>query len=72
LTAVYSPLIDILVAGIEAVLSLIPVSKTAVTANAAFVSNPHKGRAHVSSVKDSVSQWRAVVKANPALVAASI
>ena len=84
LTAAYSPLIDILVAGIDSVLELLvpkPVttaqasgasllSFAAFAASAARPYNPHKGRAHVKNHKDSKAQWNEYVAAHPELAAA--
>jgi hypothetical protein len=44
LTAVYSPLVDIIVAGIEAVLSVIPVTPAVTRLRGVISSNPHYGR----------------------------
>jgi hypothetical protein len=69
----YASLIGILVAGIDAVLSLL-LPTPAVTANVmtAHAPNPWKGRATVTSAKDSKDQWAAAVKTNPALAAAKL
>lgn len=81
-TAVYSPLIDVLVAGIDAVLTALPVS-TAATISRVGISNaagnPHYGRAslrkphflqsHVGAYK---TQWNDIVNSNPKLSAAKI
>lgn len=77
LTAAYSPLVDILVAGIEAVLAALPTStSTATTATVAL--NPHIGRVVIkhhflhSRVDDFKDAWNAAVKANPSLAAAAL
>jgi len=44
LTAIYSPLVDIVVAGIEAVLAVLPVATGSAKLRAAISSNPHHGR----------------------------
>jgi len=78
-TAVYSPLIDVLVAAIDAVLSLIP--QPSVTANAmAAVPNPHRGRVKLASrsllhptLGGAIKhQWNGVCATSPALAAAAI
>lgn len=74
ITAVYSPLIDILVAGIEAILQALPQSTTAKLSQ-----NQHFGRAtlnkpHIFQNKTSAfkEQWNRAVAANPALAAAKL
>ena len=71
----YASLISVLVAGIVAVLSLLlpaqPVGAIAV-AHTATAPNPFKGRAAVTSAKDSKAQWNLIVSQNPALAAAKI
>jgi hypothetical protein len=74
LTAVYSPLIDILVAGIEAVLAALPASTTAKLSR-----NPHYGhtqlkKPHLLQSKAGAfkQQWNDVVNANPALAKAKL
>jgi hypothetical protein len=86
LTAVYSPLIDVLVAGIDAVLATLP-STAAPVANArtiALTANPHRGRVvlnqpkHVGklSIQSHVAaykaQWNDIAKSNVKLVPAEI
>jgi hypothetical protein len=44
LTAVYSPLVDIVVAGIEAVLAVLPVTPSVTKLRGALDKNPHHGR----------------------------
>ena len=44
LTALYSPLVDIVVAGIEAVLAVLPVGVALPKLRAAISNNPHHGR----------------------------
>jgi hypothetical protein len=69
----YANLIDVLVAGIDAVLALLLPSSTSVKAFAvAAQPNPFKGRAVVKSAKDSKTQWNKIVAANPALAAARL
>lgn len=83
--APYSPLADVLVAGIDAVLALLlpgPAgAPTAVQQQAAEAArlpvgtvspNPHKWRAVVTSAKDSKAQWNFLVAADPRLAAARI
>lgn len=79
LTAAYSPLIDVLVAGIEAVLEVLqPTTATANVASRAVGPNPHMGRATIkphwfeSKVAAFKRQWDAVVDTNPALAKARI
>lgn len=75
LTAQYSPLIDVLVAGIEAVLAALPPS-TAV--NAAVFVSPHVGRVHIkhkmfhSRTAEFKDAWNAAAASNPQLVGATI
>ena len=84
-TAPYSGLADVLVAGIEAVLALLlPPPAGALTGVqqqareaaslpvGAASPNPHKWRASVSSAKDSKTQWNLLVSADPRLAAAKI
>ena len=75
-TAVYSPLIDILVAGIDTVLGLLHPAQPA---SALAGTNSHRGRASLSKphflqtrVGAYKSQWNDAVKANPALAAAKL
>lgn len=76
LTATYSPLIDVLVAGIEAVLVALPTS-TKVSVRA-VTPNPHFGRVLIkhrfahSQTKEFKDAWNAAAKANPALAGATI
>jgi hypothetical protein len=86
LTAEFSPLIDVLVAGIEVALNALWPSSTltaAVTGTSPAIAmkahtlqhvNPHKGRVTLShpSAKAFKAQWNAVAKANPRLAAAVI
>lgn len=75
LTAAYSPLIDIIVAGVEAVLALLP-QQTSLKA----VYNPHIGRArlagqsllHPTRVGAVKAQWNSIVASNRALAPARI
>jgi hypothetical protein len=72
LTAVYSPLIDVLVAGIEAVLALLPVatSRGAQMAMATLAENPHAGRYTLvmhwyhSPAGNLKANWNSVAKAH--------
>jgi len=64
-TEQYAPLIQVLVAGIVAVLGLLPAPQ-GVKAQAMH-SSPYKGAKTVKSVADSKSQWNAICAANPAL-----
>lgn len=43
-TAVYSPLVDIVVAGIEAVLAVLPITPAVTKLRGAISTNPHHGR----------------------------
>lgn len=77
LTEPYSALIDVLVAGIEAVLVALH-GKTA-TPVAMTSAGPHRGRAQLtkphflqSRVTAYGNQWNAIVKANPALAGAEL
>jgi hypothetical protein len=87
LTAVYSPLIDVLVAGIDSVLAALPISTASVAkAHAVLpaVANPHRGRVALAQPKhvgklsiqshvDAVkAQWNGIVKSNPKLAAAKL
>lgn len=44
LTAVFSPLVDLIVSGIEAVLAVIPVTPAVTNMRASLSTNPHHGR----------------------------
>jgi hypothetical protein len=69
LTAVYSPLIDVLVAAIEAVLALLPVS-TSMTVRVRLMQNPHAGRYvlvnhwYHSAAGNLKANWNSVAKAH--------
>lgn len=74
LTAMYSPLIDILVAGIDAVLVAIDTSAAKTVSHNARVGRvllkkPHVLQTEVGAYK---AQWNAVVSANPLLSAAKL
>lgn len=71
-TAVYSPLIDILVAGIDAVLSAISPAPSGTKLAAAH--NARVGRAKLKAQTQSAykAQWNAYVATYPALAAAKI
>lgn len=57
----YASLIAVLVAGIDAVLALLlPASPAALSAHAVTAPNPWKGRAVVTSAKDSKAQWNLI------------
>jgi hypothetical protein len=79
LTALYSPLIDVLVAGIDAVLTALPVSLVGPAATRALLSNPRAGRVQLkkphfmqSKVGAYKHQWNEIVDAIPALANARI
>lgn len=75
ITAPYAPLIGIMVAGIDAVLSSLPA-----TAPALAAPNPYrgmvklKGRSPLHPTHEGAykAQWNSVVKANPVLAAAAL
>jgi hypothetical protein len=77
-TAPYAPLVAILVAGIDAVLSSLPVTATAGATLAAPMTTPYRGKAklngrsmlHPTHEGAYKAQWNAVAKANPLLTAA--
>ena len=77
-TAVYSPLIDLIVTGADMVLAkFLPTitPATPVTSSAkmgAMMVNVHRGRVQIRSASDSRSKWAAVVKGNPALAGAAL
>lgn len=77
LTEIVSPLIDILVAGIEAVLAALPAPATTLTMRAQ-APNPHIGRVVIkhrwahSRASDFKSAWNIVARSNPALAKAVI
>lgn len=75
-TAIYSPLIDILVAGIDAVLAALPLSTKArlsdqhnPRAGRTALKRPHALESHVGVYK---KQWNDIVDATPALAAAKL
>ena len=72
----YASLITVLVAGIDAALAaLLPAPSTASATMSARVQsapNPWKGRATVTSAKDSKAQWNLIVSQRPELAAAKI
>jgi len=78
LTAAYSPLIDVLVAGIEAILAALPPSTVAPTPVVAASHNPHIGRVQIkhhmlhSRVSDFKAAWNAAVKADSRLAGAEL
>ena len=77
-TASYSGLIDILVAGIEAVLALFPAQAVQVSKAKVAAPNPHIGRyklahkAFHNQAKEMVAAFNAVALDNPALAGAAI
>lgn len=73
-TATYSPLIDILVAGIDAVIvAIAPTAAPTVSHNARIgrivLKKPHALQSEIGAYK---AQWNAIVSANPALSAAKL
>jgi hypothetical protein len=78
ITAVYSPLIDILVAGIEAVLAALPQSSNVGGIRAQPSGNPHIGKyafpkhwyRSTPTASEFKSCWNAAAKANPQLATA--
>lgn len=66
-TAVYAPLVDVLVAGIEAILAALPAS-TAVSVSLAKASNPHLGKVVIkhhlfhSRTKEFKDAWNAAAE----------
>lgn len=62
-TEKYSPLIDVLVAGVEVILGALPVTSSAVTAHAITVNNPHLGMVTIphkfahSRTKEFIAAW---------------
>jgi len=76
ITAPYSPLIDITVAGIEAILAALPPSTAAKKLGATAPDNQHIGRVKIqrhryhSPATDFRDQWNAAAKANPMLAGA--
>jgi hypothetical protein len=78
LTAPYSPLIDILVAGIEAVLAALPQSSNNAGRKATAAGNPHIGRYQFQThwyrktpdAAEFKSAWNNVAITSPALAAA--
>lgn len=74
LTAAYSPLIDILVAGIEAVLAALPASTTTTLSQNAHYGHTQLKKPHLlqSKVGAFKQQWNDVVNANPALAKAKL
>lgn len=78
LTAPYAPLIDILVAGIEAVISALGPQSGGIASANATVMNPHSGRVVLKSsalqtkVGAYKQQWNEAVKQNPALAPAKL
>ena len=71
MTAAYSPLIDVLVAGVEAVLAALPPSTSTAAVKAVY--NPHVGQVKLSgkSAKAFTAQWNATAAAH-GLVGATI
>jgi len=73
LTEVYSPLIDVLVAGIEMVLAALPQSANNAGAKATAAGNKHIGRTVIqrhwyhSEATDFKDTWNGVAKSIPAL-----
>lgn len=78
LTAAYSPLIDVLVAGIEAVMELFPASATPLAVGARLSANPHVGRVKLvhhafhSRSKEFKALWNETALANTGLRGATI
>jgi hypothetical protein len=77
-SAPYAPLVGILVAGIDAVLSSLPVTASVGATVAAPVTTPYRGKVklkgrsllHPTHIGAYKAQWNAVAKANPLLTAA--
>lgn len=77
-SAPYAPLVAILIAGIDAVLSSLPVTATAGMTVTAPMSTPYRGRVklagrsmfHPTHEGAYKAQWNGVAKANPLLTAA--
>jgi hypothetical protein len=73
LTEVYSPLIDVLVAGIEAVLAALPQSSNRAGVKATSLGNPHVGRTVIkrhwyhTPATDFKDAWNSVARSIPSL-----
>jgi hypothetical protein len=75
LTSTYSPLIDVLVAGIEAILAALPAQPSAAVK---AVQNPHIGRVKIrhslfhSRVDEFKKAWNEAAESNPKLAGATL